>query len=193
VYNKQGQYARALEVYNEALQIVRAENIPRLEADLLYSIGRVTPNLGEHERALEILEQAAKLYMQLGNLFEAAHTGNATAAVHALREEWAAALAGFESGLRQFNELGATKDVRDTLVSIRNMVWKLMPDDEKPRVFAGKYTLIGDMARASLTDDPNDTDMLGALALALAGQGKMDEVAATITRLKRLFAPFREA
>ncbi len=118
VYSALGEKRRALEHFEQALEMLRRVGDVGGEAATLNNIGGVYSDLGEKRRALEHYEQALPLRRRVGDVGGEAATLNNIGAVYRSIGEPRRALEHFEQALEMLRRVG---DVRGEAVTRYNM------------------------------------------------------------------------
>lgn len=69
--SRQGEYQRALEMFFQALNLMKDKNLPHLSLQVYYNIGSVYEELGQNEMGLKYLYEAQTIADQIGFRYEA--------------------------------------------------------------------------------------------------------------------------
>ena len=130
VYRALGQLQRALELYEQALPLLREVGDRADEGATLNNMALVYQSMGQLQRALELYEQALPLLREVGDHAGEAATLNNIAVVYRETGQWQRALELYEQALSIRREVGDRAGEAGTLNNIA-VVYRLTGQQER--------------------------------------------------------------
>ncbi|MDT5294495.1 MAG: hypothetical protein QOJ76_1375, partial [Acidobacteriota bacterium] len=119
-YSKMGENAKALDYYNRALPLARAEHDAKQEASTLNNIAAIFDRQGESAKALDSYNQSLLLRRSTGDRIGEAATVNNIAMLYSRKGENQKALDVYEQGLALCRAGGFRKGEETTLYGMAN-------------------------------------------------------------------------
>lgn len=137
VYENQGEKAKALSFYEQALPLWRKLEDIASEATTFTNIGSVYDSLGQYDRAIAYFKQALPLWKKAGHIVGEATTLNNIGAAYTNLGEKAQALASYEQALPLRRKAGDTNGEATTLNNI-GMIYDDLGEKARALTFYGQ-------------------------------------------------------
>lgn len=114
----QGDDARAMELYAEALQIMKAIKNKRYIGWILGAMGAIAISNGNFERSKMLFEEAMEINRQTGNQAGMAHSLNYLACGARLQGDYARARSLYIENLKLLHHVGNESDIAEYLIGV---------------------------------------------------------------------------
>lgn len=105
IYRMLGNYVKALEFTQQALQIRRDQNDRRGEGLVLANLGNIEAELGKYETAIDLHQQSLKIAQEVGNKQAVVISLNSLGAIHASQGKYDEARRAYEQSLTTAQEI----------------------------------------------------------------------------------------
>ncbi|MEM9482297.1 MAG: CHAT domain-containing protein, partial [Cyanobacteria bacterium P01_F01_bin.116] len=106
IYDNLGQYARALEFYEQSLAIRQEIGDRRGEGTMLSNVGNVYASLGQYSKALEFYEQSLSIRQEIGDRYGEGESLNDIGSIYDSLDQYSKALKFHEQSLSIRQEIG---------------------------------------------------------------------------------------